>query len=347
MSTLLEKLMNAGSVKVAEVMADSAYFKNKNFVPTEIPIINTAFSADPLGGVVSGITLIAGESKSFKTLLMLLCMKAYLNKYPEAVVLFYDAEYGVTLEYLKTNGIDTSRVIHIPILHVEELKFDLTKRLEEIKKGDKVFVAIDSLGALASKKELDDALDEKSVADMSRAKALKSLFRIISPHFTMKDIPCIAISHVYKELGLYPKTIVGGGTGQYYSANTIFIITKSQEKEGTDLVGWNFTINIEKSRFVREKAKFVFTALYGGGIQKYSGMLDMAVELNFIERPNNRSYLVPAISGDKIYSRKDIENNAEVWEKLIRLDDFRKAVYNNYSYAVVNGIEEDDDNSGE
>lgn len=338
--SLLDKLQKAGSVKSATILADSPYFNAKDLISTEVPIINVAFSADPQGGVVPGLTVLAGESKSFKTLMMLLCMKAYLNEYPEAIALLYDSEFGITPEYLKNNGIDITRVLHIPVLHIEELKFDVAKRLEQIEKGDKVFVGIDSIGALASKKEVEDAIDEKSVADMTRAKALKSLFRIIGPQFTLKDIPCIAINHVYKEIALYPKTIVGGGTGIYYTANTIFIITKSQEKDGSDLVGWNFTLNIEKSRFVREKAKFAFTVLYGGGIQKYSGLLDLAVELGYVKRPNIRSYVVPSIS-DKPYTRKEITNNAEVWEALISNKDFRDSVYENYSYSVSHTVTDD------
>lgn len=209
--SLLEKMKKAGSIKTAEVLAHSPYFNAKDLVTTEVPIINVAFSADPTGGLVPGLTVLAGESKSFKTLLMLLCMKAYLETYPESIALLYDSEFGITPEYLKNNGIDTTRVLHIPIVHIEELKFDIAKRLDVIEKGDKIFFGIDSVGALASKKEAEDALDAKSVADMSRAKALKSLFRIIGPQFTMKDIPCVAINHVYKELALYPKTIVGGG----------------------------------------------------------------------------------------------------------------------------------------
>jgi hypothetical protein len=70
---------------------------------------------------------------------------------------------------------------------------------------------IDSIGNLASKKEVEDAENEKSVADMSRAKSLKSLFRIITPHLTTKNIPCLAVNHIYQEMGLYPKAIVSGG----------------------------------------------------------------------------------------------------------------------------------------
>ena len=126
--------------------------------------------------------------------------------------------------------IDIDRVIHVPLEDVEQLKFDLTKRLDEVTKGDRVMIMIDSIGNLASKKEVDDAMDGKSVADMTRAKQLKSLFRIVTPKLTTRDIPCIAINHVYQEIGLFPKNIVSGGTGIMYSANQVFIIGKAQQK---------------------------------------------------------------------------------------------------------------------
>jgi len=198
MSKLLDKLKKAGTIKHAEILADSPFFNAKDCIQTNLPILNVAFSGSLSGGLVPGLSVFAGASKSFKTLLGLYCMKAYFDKYPDAVALVYDSEFGITPDYLQANGIDTSRVIHIPIEHIEMLKFDIVKRLDEISRGDKVFIMIDSLGALSSKKEVEDALDEKSVSDMTRAKAIRSLLRIITPHLTMKDIPCIVINHIYQ-----------------------------------------------------------------------------------------------------------------------------------------------------
>lgn len=211
MNELLSRLAKAGSVKHSAILADSKFFGEREFCPTEVPILNAAFSGSVKGGLSSGLTFIAGESKSFKTLLGLLCMKAYMTKHPEAVVMFFDTEYGSTPAYFGQFGIDTKRIIHVPIEHIEELKFDITKRLEQVKRGDKVFVFIDSIGNIASRKEVEDALNENSAADMTRAKALKSLFRIITPTFTTKDIPCVAVNHTYKTQEFISKTVMSGG----------------------------------------------------------------------------------------------------------------------------------------
>lgn len=350
--SLLDKMLKAGSIKAASVLSESAFFNKKDLITTDLPILNIAFSGELDGGLVPGLTILAGASKSFKTLLSLYCLKAYLNKYPEAVCLFYDSEFGVTPEYLKTYGIDSSRVIHIPLEHVEQLKFDIVKRLEEIKRGDKVFVLVDSIGNLASKKEVEDAADEKAVADMSRARAIKSLFRIITPHLTQKDIPCIVINHVYQTMELYSKTVVSGGQGLIYSANQIFIITKAQEKDGNEIVGYNFTINIEKSRFVREKSKFPFTVLYNKGINKYSGLLEIAMEGEFVVKPSNGWYSrVDRATGeieDKKFRLKDT-NTEEFWSGIMNSDEFKKYIEDRYKLGAmqVDGVEDysdDEDN---
>lgn len=209
--SLLDKLRKSGSVKHANILAESDFFNVKDSVPTEIPIINIALSGKVDGGLTPGLTFLAGESKSFKSLLGLMMVKAYMKKHEDAVCLFYDSEFGITPEYISANGIDTDRVIHVPIEHLEELKFDISKRLEAIERNDKVIIFIDSIGNLASKKEVEDALDEKSVADMSRAKVMKSLWRIVTPHLTIKNIPCIAINHTYQTMEMYSKAVMSGG----------------------------------------------------------------------------------------------------------------------------------------
>jgi RecA/RadA recombinase len=335
---LLEKMRKSGSIKSAELLSESTFFNKKEAVPTEVPIINLALSADLDGGLISGLTFLAGPSRHFKSLLGLVMVKAYMDKYPDAVCLFYDSEFGITPEYIQTNGIDTSRVLHLPIEHLEQLKFDISKRLSDIERGDKVIIFIDSVGNLASKKEVEDALDEKSVADMTRARVMKSLWRIVTPHLTTKDIPCIAVNHTYQTMELYSKAVMSGGTGGMYSANQVFIIGKAQEKDGTELVGYNFTINIEKSRFVREKSKFPFTVTFEGGIQKYSGLMDIALEGKFVVKPSNGWYAKVDMQTGEIGDKKRLADtdSPEFWEPLLCDDKFKEFVRKKYGIAYGN-----------
>lgn len=333
MNKLLDKLQKAGSIKNAEILSESSFFNVKDCISTELPILNIAFSGEIGGGLIPGLTVIAGQSKSYKTLLSLYCMKAYFDKYKDSVALLYDSEFGITPEYLTMNGIDASRIIHIPIEHIEQLKFDIVKRLNEIVRGDKVFIMIDSIGSLSSKKEVDDATDEKSVADMTRAKSIRSLLRIITPHLTMKDIPCLAVNHVYQTMEMYSKAIVGGGTAVTYSANQIFIVTRSQEKDGTDLVGYNFTINIEKSRFVKEKSKLTFNVKFDDGINKYSGLMDIALESGHVIKPKVGWY--QKLGEEKNY-RLDKTNTAEFWNPLLEDSSFKDFVI--YKFKLTSKI---------
>lgn len=341
--SLLEKMKKVGSIKSVELLSESTFFNKKEAVPTEVPIINMALSGEVDGGLTSGLTFLAGPSKHFKSLLGLVMVKSYMDKYKDAICLFYDSEFGITPDYIKTNGIDTERVLHIPIEHLEQLKFDISKRLEAIERGDKVIIFIDSVGNLASKKEVEDALDEKSVADMSRARVMKSLWRIVTPHLTTKDIPCIAVNHTYQTMEMFSKSVMSGGTGGMYSANQVFIIGKAQEKDGTDLVGWNFTINIEKSRFVREKSKFPFLVTFEGGIQKYSGLMDIALEGGFVTKPSNGWFAKVDKDTGEIGEKKRMADTltAEFWDSILKNQEFKDYVKSKYTIAYGSLMGED------
>ena len=193
--SIMDKLKKNSKIKETNVLADSIYFKDKAQVATDVPMINVALSGDMDGGLSSGLTVLAGPSKHFKTSFALVMASAYLKKHKDAIMLFYDSEFGSPQSYFEAFGIDTSRVLHTPITDVEKLKFDIIGQLENIERNDKVIIVIDSIGNLASKKELEDAINEKSVTDMSRAKALKGLFRMVTPYLTMRDVPLLREEH--------------------------------------------------------------------------------------------------------------------------------------------------------
>jgi RecA/RadA recombinase len=259
--------------------------------------------------------------------------KSYQDKYPDGVVLFYDSEFGSPQSYFETFGIDTKRVLHTPITDVEQLKHDSMAQLSNIERGDHVMIIIDSVGNLASKKEVEDALEGKSVADMSRAKQLKSLFRMVTPHLTIKDIPMVVVNHTYKEIGMFPKDVLSGGTGIYYSADNIFIIGRQQEKDGTDVIGYNFIINVEKSRYVREKSKIPVEVTYEGGISKWSGLLDVALEGGFVVKPSNGWY---SHKGEEKKYRIKETYSKEFWLPILTKQEFRDYVETNYKVSSTN-----------
>jgi hypothetical protein len=198
----------------------------------------------------------------------------------------------------------------------------------------------------SSIKEVNDALDGKTVGDMSRAKAVKSLFRMVTPHLSLKDIPMVVVNHTYMEIGMFPKAIVGGGTGSYYSADNIFVLGRQQEKEGTEVVGYNFIINVEKSRYVKEKSKIPVSVSFDGGISRWSGLLDIAIDSGLVIKPSNGWYSrVDATTGeveDKKWRIKDTDSK-EFWMPLITSKKFQDYVKDRYQIAsgeIMQGGEE-------
>jgi RecA/RadA recombinase len=343
--SILDKIKKNTTIKDSAILAQSKFFAKKDMIPTSVPIINVALSGRLDGGLVPGLTMWAGPSKHFKTAFSLLMAKSYLDKYEDSALLFYDSEFGTPQSYFDTFGIDTKRVLHTPVTDVEQLKFDIMQQLSTVERGDHLIIVIDSIGNLASKKEVEDALDQKAVADMSRAKQMKSLFRMVTPHLSMKDIPLVVVNHTYKEIGLYPKDIVGGGTGSYYSADNIFILGRQQEKDGTELTGYNFIINVEKSRYVKEKSKIPVSVSFDGGLSKWSGLLDIALESKHVVKPSNGWYSkCDPVTGEveeKKYRIKDTDTK-EFWLPLLTDKTFYDYVKNKYSMGQGDMIRADD-----
>ena len=342
--SIMAKLKKNSKVSGTSVLSQSEFFNEKEITTIDVPMLNVALSGRVDGGLTSGLTVLAGPSKHFKTSFALKMAGAFLDSNPEAVMLFYDSEFGSPQSYFTNFGIDTDRVLHTPVMNVEELKFDLIGQLESLDKEDKVIIVIDSVGNLASKKELEDAINEKSVADMSRAKALKGLFRMTTPYLTMKSIPLIAINHTYKEIGLFPKDIVSGGTGIYYSADNIWILGRRQNKTGTEVTGYDFIVNVEKSRMVKEKSKIPISVSWDGGIERYSGLLDVALAGGFVVKPSNGWYqLVDTESGEVVGSkvRQKDTLESEFWSDLLKNQRFLDFVQNQYSIDRRSEVELD------
>lgn len=342
----MDKLQKNSKIEFTSPLEDSKFFGNKDVISTPVPMINVALGGRLDGGLTPGLTVLAGPSKHFKTAFSLLMAKAYMDKYKDAVMLFYDSEFGTPQAYFDSFGIDKSRVLHTPITDVEQLKFDVVSQLNNLTRGEKVIIVIDSVGNLASKKELEDALNEKSVADMSRAKALKGLFRMITPYLTMKDVPMVVVNHTYMEIGMFPKAVVSGGTGIYYSADTIWILGRQQDKDGTEIKGYHFIINVEKSRYVKEKSKIPVSVSFEGGIQRYSGLLDIALAGNFVVKPNNGWYqkvdrTTGELVGTKVREKDTL--NEEFWADILANEEFKQYIIDCYQIGSGKMYQQDEE----
>ena len=329
MSKLLDRLRKNSDLK-PELLKNSKYFASDEFVKTDVPILNLAFTGSLKGGMPkSGITMIAAPPKHFKTNFMLEMMKGFQNdnKDKDFFIVLYDSEKGYTPEYFEKAGLDMERIDHRFITSVEEWKSDIANLVENIEEGDNVLIVVDSIGMLPSKKEAQDALDGKDTVDMTRAKQLKSVFRIITPHICKKNVPVIIVNHSYQTLDLYGKEVAAGGRGAQYAGHTLWFITKAKDMDGKEQEGFVFTIRSGLSRYVKENATFPVTAEFGSGIQKYSGIFDIAKDLGFIESPKQGWYKHKSWSEDvPSKRRKDLEDDEKFMQSLIDDEDFEKAV---------------------
>ena len=335
----MDKLKKNSKISQTDILSDSKFFTEQDMVQTDVPMVNVALSGSITGGITPGMTVLAGPSKHFKTSFALLMASAFLKEKKDGVILFYDSEFGSPQSYFEEFDVDTDRVLHTPVANVEELKFDLVNQLEQLTREDNVMIVIDSIGNLASKKELEDALNEKSVADMSRAKALKGLFRMVTPYLTMKNIPLVAVNHTYKEIGLFPKDVVGGGTGIYYSADNIWIIGRQQDKQGTEIKGYHFVINVDKSRYVKEKSKIPISVSWEGGVQRYSGLLDVALAGGYVVKPSNGWY---SVAGDEKKVRQADTLQKEFWTPIFEETDFADFIKKQYSIGHEDQVSMDE-----
>lgn len=340
--TLRDRIKAASKIKETKLLEDSPVFEEKVMIPTTVLGLNVALSGKCDGGLLPGSLMIAGPSKHFKTLFGLLVVDSFLKKYDDGVVLFYDSEFGTPMKYFKIFGMDTSRIIHSPIDTVEGLITDIIHQVDNINKGEPLLIFIDSIGNLASKRELDDALAGKDHEDMGRrAKRLKSLFRMLTIKLILKGIPLIAINHTYKTMGTTHSTEqTGGGTGPIYNSNDIWVIGRRQIKEeGKALEGYQFVINIEKSRTIKEKSKFFLTVSFEEGIQRWSGVFDLALEAGVIGKGKQGWYTY----GAENFQKKTVEFDTAFWTKVLAETGLKTFIEEKYCLSDGIIINKDED----
>jgi RecA/RadA recombinase len=344
---VLEKLIKNSTIDKTDTVKASKYFGERAFVQTQVPMINVAFSGKLSGGLTSGLTQFAAPSRHFKTGFLLLCIRSYLDAYPDAACLFYDSEFGAPQSYFENFGIDMSRVVHTPITNIEQLKFDVMNQLENLEETDHAIIVIDSVGGLASKKEVEDALNENEAADMTRARQLKSLFRMVTPHLRIKDFPMVVVNHIYYTMEKFPKVVVGGGQGSFLASDAVFVVGRQQETEGTGkdrtLEGYKFVIAVEKSRYVKEKSKLVVEISFDEGLSTWSGLLDLAIESGHVTAEKQGWY---ERKGLKKSLRRSDTDTKEFWTPILNDPTFQEFVEK--KYALPKGaILSVDDISGE
>jgi hypothetical protein len=181
---------------------------------------------------------------------------------------------------------------------------------------------------------------------MTRARELNSLFRIITPKLMLKKIPMFAINSYYDSMvSQYAEATIKGGKQVFLSSDVVLMVSRSQVKdEDKTLRGWSFNYNAMKSRYVKEKSKFSVTVTYEGGIDKYSGLFELATEGGFLKSEKQGFYMfnIDGFIDGKSMRRKDIEeNHQDFFDALIKNDTFKTYVSSRYALETGDLFKED------
>ena len=255
----------------------------ETYVDSGSYIFNALVSGSILGGVSDNkITAIAGESSTGKTFFSLAVVQNFLDSNPDGICLYFDTESAITREMLESRGVNTSRTVVLNVVTIEEFRtkalqaIDKYLKLPEDKRQPMMFV-LDSLGMLSTEKEISDALADKQVRDMTKSQLVKGAFRMLTLKLGQAKVPLIVTNHTYDVIGSYvPTKEMGGGSGLKYAASTIIYLSKSKEKDGTEVVGNIIKAKTAKSRLSKENSEVKVRLYYDErGLDKYYGLLEL------------------------------------------------------------------------
>ena len=286
----------------------------QGYIDTGSLILNAALSGSLYGGIPDNrITGLAGEQSTGKTFYAMGIAKNFLDMHPDGAVFYFDTESATSADLFEGRGFDTDRVYVFPVDTLEEFRTQIIRILDNMlkikeKERKPLLIVLDSLGMLPSAKELTDALDDKQVRDMTKSQIIKSIFRLITNKLGKLKVPMIVTNHTYKTMNPYgEQTDMGGGSGLKYAASTIIHLTKSKEKDGTEVVGGIIKAKMNKSRFTRE-ASVSETRLFFDerGLDKYYGLLSLAEKYGIIPK-EGKQY----IFNDKKYYESSIIKEPE------------------------------------
>ena len=304
--------------------------ETETYVDTGSYIFNALVSGSVFGGVSGNkITAIAGESSTGKTFFSLAVVKNFLDSNPDGYCLYFDTEAAITKSLIESRGIDTTRLVVVNVVTIEEFRTKALKAVDMYLKAPEedrkpcMFV-LDSLGMLSTNKEINDALDDKQVRDMTKSQLIKGAFRMLTLKLGQANVPLIVTNHTYDVIGAYvPTKEMGGGSGLKYAASTIIYLSKKKEKDGTEVVGNIIKAKTAKSRLSKENKQVEVRLYYDErGLDRYYGLLELG-EIGGLWKNVAGRY---EIDGKKIYA-KQILKEPEVYfteEVMQQLDEIAR-----------------------
>ena len=296
-----------------------------SFIDTGSYIFNALLSGSIYGGLASNkITAIAGESATGKTFFLMGIVKNFLDKNPNAGVIYFESESAITKQMIVDRGIDPERMVIMPVTTVQEFRTDSLKVLDGYllqpeSKRQPLFLCLDSLGMLSTTKEVEDTADGKETRDMTRAQVLKAAFRVLTLKLGRAKVPMVVTNHTYDVVGsMFPQKEMGGGSGLKYAASSIIYLSKKKEKDGTEVVGNIIHCKNHKSRLTKENKMVDVRLTYDKGLDKYYGLLELAEKYGIFKKVSTRFELPDGSKqfGKTILSSPDTYFTEEVMKQL-------------------------------
>ncbi len=286
MSSLLANVPAAASI--AADGTSSAEFSS--YVDTGSYMLNAALSGSLFGGMPNNkITVFAGESSTGKTFFILGILTTWMQENPDGLVVYFDTESAVTNKMLQDHNLDINRVIKVEPDTIERFRESAVKILDnysESKSARPMIMVLDSLGNLSSRKEVEDIQNQKDARDMTKPQLIRGAFRVLRLRLARLGVPMIVANHTYAVVGAYiPTKIMSGGGGLVYVSDSIAMLSKSKVRDKDDkkvVVGADITVEMVKSRLSRENTKTGVRISYGGGLDRYHGLLEVGVDAGLI-----------------------------------------------------------------
>ena len=301
-----------------------------SFIDTGSLAFNALLSGSIYGGMPSNkITAIAGEAATGKTFFALGIVKAFLEKNKDAGVIYFESESALTKELVESRGIDSSRMVIVPVATVQEFRHQsikvIDKYIEQDEKTRKpLMFVLDSLGMLSTTKEMEDTAEGKETRDMTRSQIVKAAFRVLTLKLGKAKVPMIMTNHTYDVIGsMFPQKEMGGGSGLKYAASNIVYLSKRKEKDGKEVIGNIIHCKNYKSRLTKENALIDVRLTYKDGLDKYYGLLELAIKHNIFKSVSTRIELP---DGSKQYA-KTINNEPDKFftkDVLAQIDEAAK-----------------------
>ena len=308
-----------------------------NFIDTGSYIFNSLLSGTINGGLPANkITALAGESATGKTFFVLGVVDNFLKKNPDAGVIYFESESALTKDMIEERGIDSSRMIIMPVTTVQEFRHQAIRVLDKYIEQDKadrkpMLLVLDSLGMLSTTKEMEDTEAGKETRDMTRSQIVKAAFRVLTLKLGKAQVPLIITNHTYDVIGsMFPTKEMGGGSGLKYAASSIVYLSKRKEKDGTEIIGNIIHCKNHKSRLTKENKMVDVRLTYDKGLDKHYGLVDLALKHDIFKQVSTRIELP---DGTKQY-QKTINSTPEKYFTKEILEQLDKAAAKEFKYGI-------------